>query len=209
MNRIKSEENRHSTIRNQMKEDWFLLDPAIRERFERDPHEGEEIAYEGVMHTIRRSKMGWLFANLTRAIGNPLTPYQGADIPMDVILHKKSGHSGVYWKRIYRFPDKKPYVVSSVKKEGRNGEMMECVGGGFGMLLDIHGAGKALHFESTRYFWQIGRMRIPLPHWLSPGQTHVIHTDLGNGDFMFTLSMTHLMLGETFFQEGTFRRKAV
>lgn len=85
---------------------------------------------------------------------------------------------------------------------------MECVDGGFGMLLNVYVQDSQLHFESTRYFWQFMNVRVPLPHWLSPGKTHVIHEDLGGGNFKFTVSMQHRQLGETFYQEGVFHRKA-
>ncbi len=196
-----------STIKNQLKEDWSKLNPNIQERFASEPELGENIIYEGVMQTIRCSKMGGLFAHFTRIIGNPLTPYEGKDIPMEVELFKKPNKSGVYWQRTYHYPNKKPYVVTSVKRESYNGKMMECVGGGFGMLLKVYEQDSNLHFESYRYFWKFIGMRIPLPHCITTGKTHVIHTDLGNGDFRFTISMVHKQLGETFYQDGIFRRK--
>lgn len=195
-----------STIKNQLNEGWNKLNPNIQERFANEPELGEKLVYEGVMQIIRCSKMGSLFAHLTRIIGNPLTPYEGINIPMEVELFKKPAKSGVYWRRIYHYPNKKPYIVTSVKKESCNGEMMECVGGGFGMLLKVYEQDSSLHFESYRYFWKFLFLRIPLPHFISTGKTHVVHSDLGNGDFRFTISMTHKYLGETFYQDGIFRR---
>lgn len=196
-----------STIRNQLGEvAWMRLDPAIRARFAADPKEGEVVAYRGTMHIVRRSKMGWLFAQLTRVIGNPLTPYAGTDVPMDVELTKQRGRSGVYWTRVYYYAGRRPFTVVSVKKESQSGEMLECVGGGFGMVLDVSEEHAALHFRSRSFFWQFGRLRVRLPRWLAPGETHVVHEDIGGGSFIFRLSMVHDQLGETFFQEGVFRQ---
>lgn len=86
--------------------------------------------------------------------------------------------------------------------------MLECVGGGFGMKLAVTARDGELHFESYRYFWSAFGVTVPLPHWLAPGRTHVIHKDLGGGDFQFTISMVHKQLGETFYQQGVFRRKS-
>ncbi len=195
-----------STIRKQLGKSWNKLHPNIQNRFARDPVPGEKIIYTGTMHKVRRSFMGALFAHLTRIIGNPLSPYAGEDVPMDVTLFIKQGKNGVYWQRTYYYEGRKPFVVTSVKRESARGEMMECVGGGFGMLLDVFGEGRELHFKSYLYFCEIAGIRIPLPHWLTPGQTHVIHRDLGNGDFVFRIDMTHKQLGRTFYQEGVFRR---
>jgi hypothetical protein len=52
------------------------------------------------------------------------------------------------------------------------------------------------------------RWYLPLPHWLSPGKTHVIHQDLGGGAFRFTISMDHHILGQTFYQTGVFREQS-
>ncbi len=159
------------------------------------------------MEQIQRSKAGWLFAILTKIIGNPLSPYQGKNIPMRVELTTQPGQRGVFWKRTYFFNGRKPFSVTSVKKD-ENGRMMECVGGGFGMFLDVFALNGELHFKSTRYFWKLGHYYLPLPHWLTPGQTHVIHQDLakthGHGKFRFTITMNHPFLKTTFYQTGVF-----
>ena len=49
------------------------------------------------------------------------------------------------------------------------------------------------------------RLRIPLPIWLSPGTTHVEHADESNGWFRFTMTVTHPLFGEVFYQTGRFR----
>lgn len=197
-----------STIARQLGNEWHSLNKNIQERFKQDPTKDETIEYTGMMGTIRRSKMGWLFAYLTRIIGNPLSPFEGENVRMDVLLYKKPNKSGTYWQRTYFYEGKKPFIVTSVKREGKNGEMMECVGGGFGMLLDVYHTGNELHFVSTRYFCEALGIRIPLPNWLSPGKTHVIHRDLEDGkNFVFEITMAHKQLGETFYQVGTFCRK--
>ena len=197
-----------NTLQKQLGPAWQSLHPDIQARFAREPAPGETIVYEGVMHEIRRSRMGWLFAVLTRVIGNPLTPLAGRDVPMEVALSKVAGHTGVLWQRTYFYPRRAPYVVSSVKRESMKGEMLECVGGGFGMKLAVTARDGELHFESYRYFWSAFGVTVPLPHWLAPGRTHVIHKDLGGGDFKFTISMVHKQLGETIYQQGVFRRKS-
>lgn len=87
----------HNTLKHQLGDSWFKLHPNIQQRFDREPEIGERIVYTGTMHAIRRSSMGWLFTYLTRVIGNPLTPFAGKDIPMEVALYKKPGISGVHW----------------------------------------------------------------------------------------------------------------
>lgn len=193
-----------NALKHQLGALWARLRPGIQQRFGREPQPGEVFVYSGVMQEIRRSKMGWLFAQLTRVIGNPLTPYAGQNVPMQVRLYAKD--RGVCWERLYQYPGRAPVVVSSVKRENAKGEMLEVVGGGFGMKLRVFTADGQLYFRSFGYFCTVLGWQIPLPHLLTPGVTDVAHLDHGDGSFTFRLSIRHPYLGETFFQQGIFRR---
>ncbi|VAW44192.1 hypothetical protein MNBD_GAMMA02-1124 [hydrothermal vent metagenome] len=200
---------RHYSVqkRNHIKwhlgKNWQQLHPAVQRRFNRLPTEQNPIIYVGIMEVVECSKAGWLFAFLTKIIGNPLSPHQGKDVKMEVMLTTHPNKAGVFWRRTYYFPDKKPFSVTSVKKD-HHGKMMEMVGGGFGMFLDVFAENGELHFKSSRYFWKLLHWYLPLPHWLSPGETHVIHQDLGDGEFRFTITMDHPLLKRTFYQTGIF-----
>lgn len=194
----------HSTIRNQLGENWHKLHPRICQRFATEPQLGQPVYYRGIMDSVTCSAAGRLFAHLTRIIGNPLTPFNGTNIRMDVKLFKRPRKSGVCWERCYYLPGKKPYHVTSVKRESHKGEMLECVGGGFGMVLKVSAEKQQLHFRSIRYFWQLANLRIPLPHIISPGATHVVHEQVAGKTFRFTITMRHPWLGRTFYQTGLF-----
>ncbi len=193
----------HNTIKWHLGKNWHQLHPQVQRRFNRLPTVENPIIYQGVMDTVTCSRAGWLFAFLTKVIGNPLSPHQGKNIPMTVKLTTHKNKPGVYWQRTYFFPDKQPFCVTSVKKDD-HGRMMEMVGGGFGMFLDVTAENGELHFRSSRYFWKFLGWYMPLPHWLSPGKTHVIHQDLGGGQFRFTITMDHKILKQTFYQTGVF-----
>lgn len=190
----------HNIIRYQLGDSWQRLKPAIQQRFGDEPALGESVVYVGSMSIIRRSRAGWLFAHLTRIIGNPLTPYAGENVPMQVALFRSQRPDDVGWQRSYFYEGRKPFVVTSVKCENHKNEMMERVGWGFGMKLKVYVQEGDLHFRSYRYFW----LGLPLPHWLTPGQTHVVHADNGDGSFTFSITMRHPLLGETFYQTGQF-----
>ncbi len=194
-----------NALKHQLGASWARLRAGIQARFAQEPQAGEVFVYDGIMHVIRRSRAGWLFAQLTRVIGNPLTPYAGIDVPMQVSLYPKDG--GICWERVYQYQGRAPVTVSSVKRESAEGEMMEVVGGGFGMKLRVHVADGQLYFTSYRYFASLPGFRLPLPHLLTPGETQVAHLDHGDGSFTFRLCIRHPWLGETFFQEGRFRRR--
>ena len=74
------------------------------------------------------------------------------------------------------------------------------------MPLDTFEEGGVLHFVSRGYYFDLGLdgFRLWLPDLLSPGVTHVEHIDLGHGWFRFTMTVTHPLFGEMFFQTGRF-----
>ncbi len=192
-----------SPLKAIMGPDWHRLHPAVQARFLHEPEAGKPVIYQGIMEKVHVSAAGWLFAQATRLIGNPLSRHRGADVPVQVRL-TPCEKGGVRWQRIYGFA--RPFVVTSAKREDAHGRLCEYVGMGFGMRLRVFARRGALHFESQRYFWEVAGRQIPLPHWLSPGVTHVVHEDLGDGDFRFTIAMDHAFLGRTFFQTGRFHR---
>lgn len=182
---------------------WRRLSPRVRERFAHHPTAARPTLYDGAMTDVRRSGAGAVLAHLCRLIGTPLAPFAGRDVPVRVKVYD-DGHGGVVWKRVYAFPHRRPITVASTKKADVRAGLVECVGAGFGMTLDVYEQDAALHFKSRAYFWQIGGWRIPLPRLLTPGVTHVVHSDVGHGWFRFAMRIVHPVLGETFFQDGVF-----
>jgi hypothetical protein len=111
--------------------------------------------------------------------------------------------SGTVWERIYQFDGHAPVVVTSVKQV-EDGHLVEALGAGLRMRLQVFESEGALHFVSTGYYFQLGWIRIPLPGWLSPGTTHVVHEDQGDGRFRFTMRTAHAGHGALYDQSGLF-----
>ena len=84
----------------------------------------------------------------------------------------------------------------------------EYVGFGVSMALRICVADDALVFRSADYSLSIGRLRLPLPEWLTPGALTVTHADLGGGEFRFTLEIIHPRFGRLLRQSAMFREAA-
>ncbi|MBS0297573.1 MAG: DUF4166 domain-containing protein [Proteobacteria bacterium] len=181
---------------------WFELPAAARHRFEVGAH-AQAIRYPGAMQ-VRANLAGLLFAHVCRLIGTPLVTLTGENVPVTVEVYD-DGKGAVVWDRTYRFPGRAPMQVSSRKVADRTGRLMEVVRGGLGMALRLSVEDHALHFCSTGYFLILGGLSLPIPTFLTPGHAHVIHTDLGQGRFRFTLSFIHPLWGQTIFQTGVFR----
>ncbi len=186
---------------------WLRLPSAVRRRFSGSKRPDKPQRYRGTMARVECSRLGWLLAQAARLIGTPLAPFAGSDVPVSVVVTAQPGGAGECWERTYAFPGRREIKVTSYKRIEADGGFVECVGGGFGMRLRLTERKGTLNFESTSYFWQVGRLRLPWPTLLSPGTAHVVHGDLGKGLFRFIITITHPLLGQMFHQDGVFHEE--
>lgn len=192
---------------------WARLPRAVQRRF---AAAHADVAYEGVME-LRCSRIGHVFAALARFWGGPLTHLNTTGLPATVRV-SDNGRGGVVWERCFHSGNgshsngnsndtgihSSDCTVRSTKELGTDGGLVERTEGGLSMSLDVLEEDGALVFRSRRFLWVLGRLRIPVPALLTPGTCRVAHTDLGAGQFRFTLSMVHPWWGETFHQSGVF-----
>ena len=181
---------------------WRRLNPAIQRRFD-SAHGKRPVSYPGRMR-FERSSVGLLFAIASRLFGSPLPTRRAMNCPMTVAVSRDAA-GGVVWDRKAQMSAQLPVNrIISTKRMGRDGHLLECVRGGLGMELDVYEDAGALVFASRRYFLNLGPVRLPIPHLLSPGRCAVRHSDEGPHRFRFTLSMRHPIWGTTFHQTGVF-----
>jgi hypothetical protein len=183
-------------------EQWRRLPAAVRQRFASHT-DAKVTTYRGRM-AVRASFAGRCFAWACCLIGTPVALCQGADVPVTVHVIDRADGGGTIWQRHYDFADRPPSIVRSTKLVDERGDLLEALGAGLNMRLEVFEQDRALHFRSTGYFFQMGRLRLALPDWLPPGVTHVIHEDLGDGHFRFSMRTTHAWWGEMFWQDGIF-----
>jgi hypothetical protein len=186
---------------------WARLPAAVQRRFG-TAH--ADVSYHGHMD-LRCSLIGHIYAALTRAWGGPLTHINTTALPATVNV-SHNGRGGVVWERRFHTGTDTnngahhgaDRTVRSTKELGTDGTLLERTDGGLAMSLDVLEEDGALVFRSRRFWWVLAGLRIPVPTLLTPGTCRVAHTDLGAGQFRFTLSMVHPLWGETFHQSGVF-----
>lgn len=184
---------------------WSRLPEAVRVRFADRAH---AVDYVGEFEVVRASVLGRMIAWTCQIIGTPVVPRTGNNVP--AIVHVGPSGRGVEWRREYRWPLRTPCLVRSTKVIRADGVLVEELPAGLCMSLCVYERAGTLHFVSRGYYFEISvpvsrhRVRIPLPRWLSPGTTHVEHIDGAHGWFRFTMTVTHPLFGEMFYQTGRF-----
>jgi hypothetical protein len=186
-------------------DDWKRLPPATRQRFSKRLADGHTAIYVGEVIEISFSRIGWWLAQIARLIGGPLPVSTDTQVPSIVTVTEDAATSGQIWTRIYARRNGFPQVIHSSKRFAGSTGLEEYLGFGIGMALRIVVDGEALLFRSAGYFVQAGRMKFALPAFLTPGALTVTHTDLGGGEFQFTLDIVHPRFGMLVHQSAVFR----
>jgi hypothetical protein len=186
-------------------EDWGRLPLAVWRRFSRRLADGATVVYVGEVEEVHCSRAGWWLAQAARAIGGPLPLAYERGAPITVSVTEDAASGGQTWTRISGRASGFPQVVHSCKRFAGHTGLEEYVGFGVSMALTISVVDEAMRFSSAFYSFQLGRLRLPLPQWLTPGDLTVTHRDLGEGHFRFTLDLVHPRFGRLIHQSAVFR----
>ncbi|HEV2747601.1 MAG TPA: DUF4166 domain-containing protein [Allosphingosinicella sp.] len=186
---------------------WTRLPQPVRARFGKLLTGGRSIIYAGEVVECRMSRCGWVLAQLARLIGAPLPLSRDVFLPAAVSVTEDPASGGQLWTRIYGRRRGFPQVIHSSKRFAGPTGLEEYIGRGFGIALGVAVENEALHFLSDHYFLAVGRFRLRLPGWLSPGRMRVSHIDCNHGCFAFMLSLDHPVLGELVRQTALFHER--
>jgi hypothetical protein len=179
---------------------WNRLPEAVRERFADDLG---AVTYAGSFELVRASWLGRAFAWLAILFGMPVTPRTGHNVAARVLV--RPGRRGVTWDREYQWADGATHLVRSTKVVSEENRLVEMLPARLCMPLHTYVESEVLHFVSLGYYFDLGfGLKVWLPRLFTPGVTHVEHIDLAHGWFRFTMTVTHPLFGELFFQTGRF-----
>lgn len=186
---------------------WSRLSPAVRQRFSRRLEAGASVTYAGEIVESRRTRFGFLLAQLCRLIGGPLPLHDDVAVPAVVTVTEDAAAGGQVWTRMYGRVRGFPQVINSSKRFAGPTGLEEYLGCGFGIALAVNADALGLHFRSDHYFIALSGVRLRLPRWLGPGALTISHTERRDGWFAFVLSLRHPLFGEIIRQTGLFRER--
>ncbi len=183
---------------------WWRLPQAVRRRFSRPLGSDVCVIYRGEVTEMSFSRGGWLLANLARLVGGPLPWHRETGIPCIVAVTADGLRGGQFWTRIYARLGGRPQIIHSEKRFAGPTGLEKHVGFGFGVTLVVSATARSLLFSGDRYFVDIGRVRLWLPRWLSPGVMTVAHSEIDPRRFAFTLDLAGEWFGPLIHQRIEF-----
>lgn len=185
---------------------WQELHADIRSRFDKNPAPGRPLYYLGELSELRCSWFGKLLGWISSPFApGALLPHNDQQVRMAIRVYCLPDDPQIYKERTYFLNGRHPVLFTSRMGESPHGEVLEYVGGGLGMKLVLHPQDGNLHFRSDGYFLQLRGVRVPIPAWLTPGQTALAHCNEGPDRFHIRIELRHPLLGLTFRQVGRFR----
>jgi len=186
-------------------DDWQRLPICIRRRFSKRLADGQTTVYVGTMVKAWFSRLGSVLAHAALLIGGPLPVGRDIDVAFIVTVTEEMATGGQIWTRICSRRKRFPQVIHSSKRFSGPTGLEEYIGFGISVGLNILVEDQSLQFRSAGYFLKIGGRRFRLPDWTTPGILTVAHTDLGDGEFAFTLELVHSIFGPLIDQAAVFR----
>jgi len=188
--------------------EWAALSRAVRRRFSKRLADGRTVIYVGKVLEAWTSRAGWVLVQALRLIGGPLPISRDAQVPSVVTVTEDMASGGQVWTRLYARRCGFPQVIHSSKRFAGPTGLEEHVGCGVGMTLTVHVEDRALVFRSGRYFVELGRWRLVLPAWATPGALTVRHMEADGGRFVFAMEIVHPRLGTLVRQSAIFQETA-
>lgn len=185
-------------------EAWSALPLAVRRRFSKRMTGGATVTYCGAVVAVQANAVGRVLAWAARLIGGPL-PLVFLPGPSVVTVTEDAVGQGQVWTRLYARRTGFPQVIHSAKRFAGPTGLEEYVGAGVGMALTVAVEDGALVFRSAFYFATVLGLRLRLPPWAEPGRLTIVHRDLGEGAFAFTLALDHPRLGRLIGQDAIFK----
>jgi hypothetical protein len=111
----------------------------------------------------------------------------------------------LFWRREIKSPGGKIIVFASRMEYQKTNELIEYIGGGFGIHLKVNCEDGKLVYRSNGHLWQIGKFKIPIPDVLFLGHATITETAVSEDEFRLDFKISHPLFGDTYRYGGLFK----
>ncbi|MEP3276340.1 MAG: DUF4166 domain-containing protein [Stappiaceae bacterium] len=186
---------------------WASLPHAVRNRFSKRVEGGASAVYVGLIDAVRMNWAGRLLTQVLRLVGAPLPISRDVKVPSVVTVTEDVATHGQVWTRLYGNKQGFPQIIHSAKRFAGPTGLEEYIGAGISIALRTSVENGVLVFSSDQYFMKLGKWKIRLPGIIFPIKLKVTHEETDADAFVFTLTLSHRLLGELIYQAGHYREE--
>lgn len=183
-------------------EDWDLLPEVIQRHYRIS--DGQQSCLEGTLtidYPNAQLPMVWLihlFGGLLLWRG------QAAQVRVEKTVGASDGDV-LDWHRTITYPDGRSDYFRSRMQFVAEHQVIETIGFGFGLLMDVVVDEGGLRYRSLGHFWQWRGWRLPIPDWLLLGSATISERALSEDVFYLDFTIRHPLWGVSYCYRGDFR----
>lgn len=192
-----------SLMQQTLGEAWPRLAPPIRAHYTLRPGYAEQITVHGELQVDFPL---WVMPllKMIRLFGG-LLDRRSAKVVTTVRKWTKHEDAGLFWHRELRYPDGKQKIFKSEMQHLHSNELIEYVGGGFGLRLLLSEENGNLVYRSNGHVLRFGPWLFTFPDWLLLGYATISEQALSENSFRLDFAIYHPWWGRTFAYRGVFQ----
>jgi len=119
-------------------------------------------------------------------------------------VDKTADGETLQWHRTMTYEDGKTDCFSSRMNYAADHELIETIGFGFGLRLNVRVENGDLHYRSNGHFWQCGPLRLNIPDYLLLGSASISERAISEDEFYLDFSIRHPWWGVSYYYRGHF-----
>jgi hypothetical protein len=194
--------NKIPLLQRALGDDWQKLPPVIQRHYQLSDTESSCTVVNGTMRINYPTFIKPVLV-IARLMG-ALIDLKGEGMQVSVKKWVTDSSSTLYWRRTIQAPDGRGTVFASRMEYQHGNQLIEFVGFGFGIRLNVFAENKQLVYRSNGHLWRCGFVTIPIPDILFLGHATIIERPIDDDKFVLDFKINHPLFGQTYEYGGVF-----
>ena len=194
--------NSTSLMERALGNDWHALPTVIQRHYQLSQSGNISSAVHGTMY-VKYPIFAKPMVLLARLMG-ALLDIKSKDLEATVNKWITPDSPTLFWRREIQSPNGKTTIFASQMEYQGDNELIEFVGFGFGIRLNISVENGQLIYLSNGHLWRCGLFTIPIPDVLFLGHATIIEKPIDKEHFELDFKIVHPLFGLTYQYGGLF-----
>lgn len=182
-------------------DDWHKLPAVIQKHYQLIGE--QQSCLEGTMEIAYPSYL-YPLVWLIHLFGG-LVLWRGQAVHAQVDKTSSPAGEVLHWRRTMTYPDGKIDYFRSRMSYSAQHELIESIGFGFGLRLNVTVSDGNLLYRSNGHFWQCGSYRLNIPDWAMLGAATISEHAVSEEAFYLDFTVRHPLWGVSYCYRGNFR----
>ncbi len=182
---------------------WYKLPPVMIKHYSNRPFSSDQTIVSGKLDVMCKPPLLWI-APLLKALGQ-IPPYNETNVPTTVHFLSSPETNAFYFKRIFHFQHKKPYIFHSRMIKSKDNEVWEIMRFGFIWKMAYEWDGATVILTHKGYALKLFGIYIPLPLTFIIGKGYAEETAIDDKTFKMLTHITHPLWGKVYEYKGWFK----